>query len=428
MSALPSRVPVDEDLRRSSVEGAATPQKLTLRVVRDLEQLRELKPAWNSLLSEYPPASTFSTPEWLISWWQSFGKGKQLFVLTWVDSSSRLIGLAPLLISRERVSLLASLRVVRLLGDGSNDSDNLDLLIRPGFEKEFARAVVEFLSENREWDVCLFNTMPADSLMSGPITDTLRSSRWKYFEHERECSSIALPESWDEYLLQLSTEDRNNLHRYTRRLHKRHSARVYRCSRVDELPFCLNALFRLHQLRWQKAGEPGSFGSAERRDFYADLSRSLLARRQLELWALEVDGEIAAVQFGFRCGRKVFQLQEGYDPDRTTDRVGFILRGEVLKQLIAEGVRVYDFLGGADPYKVRWGARSGTYTDMHFARPFSLGGTWLWVLNSASGVKRSLRARLPRSAWNALHGIHKLVRPSLNRKGSSNQASLGNRL
>jgi CelD/BcsL family acetyltransferase involved in cellulose biosynthesis len=162
----------------------------------------------------------------------------------------------------------------------------------------------------------------------------------------------------------------------------------------------------LHQRRWQSAGQPGSFSSVERREFYNDLSRRLLARGCLELWVLELDEEIAAVQFAFRYKKRAFQLQEGYDHQRSPDRIGYILRAEAIKQLISDRVEIYDFLGGEDPYKARWGAQIGHYQNLQFARSRSLGGTFLWAMERYRSNKQWLRRKIPNVAWKLLHAIN----------------------
>jgi CelD/BcsL family acetyltransferase involved in cellulose biosynthesis len=189
-------------------------------------------------------------------------------------------------------------------------------------------------------------------------------------------------------------------------LGKRYRSQIYRCTRESQLQVCLEALFRLHQARWQAAGEQGTFASQARRNFYYELSRALLARDWLELWVLELDGVIAAVQYAFRYERTVFQLQEGVDPARSSDRLGFVLRGHIIKELIAQGVRNYDFLGGELGYKASWAAQMGSYVNLEFARPFSLGSAYLRTLHDARKGKEWLRVHLPTSAWEVLHKIN----------------------
>ena len=185
--------------------------------------------------------------------------------------------------------------------------------------------------------------------------------------------------------------------------------RIFRAD-AHSFPQCLDALFELHQGRWENAGEKGSFASLRRRNFYWELSRALLKKNALELWALKLDHKIVAVQFAFRHNDRVFQLQEGYDHRRPSDRLGYVLRGEVLKTLIAEGVRVYDFLGGEDSYKARWGAQPGYYRTLRFAPRFSKGGILLQLSTQAEAGKQWLQRNLPSLAWSVLRDLNSAIR------------------
>jgi CelD/BcsL family acetyltransferase involved in cellulose biosynthesis len=383
----------------------------SLRVYHNFTDLAELRSEWNGLLDVYPLATTFSTWEWLSSWWRSNKQGRQLLALALFDARGSLSGLALFSLTSERFRGSLPLRVFRLLGDGTFDSDNLDMPVAPGMETTFADAILNYLQSHRAaWDACELNTFPLNSPMADSLSQSLKSRGWPRHEASTGSSAIQLPRSWNEYLQLLSSEDRKNLARYTRRLQSHYDTRIYRCSDARELPALLGALFGLHQARWQSDGEPGSFSSQARRDFYSDLSAQLLARNWLEMWVLELDRQIAAVQFAFRYGDRVFQLQEGYDHTRSADRPGYILRGEVLKTLISEGVRIYDFLGGEDAYKSRWGALPGHYRAIEFAMPLTRGAVALWAARRAGSGKEWLRRRLPQPAWTMLQRAKSLVR------------------
>jgi CelD/BcsL family acetyltransferase involved in cellulose biosynthesis len=385
--------------------------ELQVRAFRKLDELYGLRSAWEDLLSAYPLSTTFSTFEWLSCWWRNFSRSQDLLVLAFFEKNA-LIALAPLSIKHERIVGGLTLKLLRLMGDGSKDSDNLDIPVRPGYEARLVGALLTYLDQNKAlWDCCELNTLPASSSTLAGLREALQERGWPLYSSQRVASAIPLPDTWEAYLQLLSSEDQKNLTRYSRRLEKRYQTRLYRCTQAEELPRILEALFQLHQARWQAEGETGSFASPERRAFYYDLSRSLLSRGWLELWVLEANGEIASVQYAFRCRDAVYQLQEGNNPEKSSDRVGFILRGAVLKQLIAEGVRLYDFLGGEPGYKARWGAKPGHYVDLDFAARFSLGAAYLRTRHKAMHTKEWLRRSLPKSAWDVLHRANQRVRP-----------------
>jgi len=397
--------------------------KLEIRAYRSLDELLTISESWEELLANYPLATTFSTPAWLGAWWRNFGNAQELLVAGFF-ANSHLVALAPFSITPVRVGKAISLRQLRLMGDGSNDSDNLDLPVRPGFEDQFAAALLGFLeSERKSWDFGELNTLPPRSPGANALRQLLAQRKWLAIEKQRPASAIPLPATWAEYVAHLSSEDQKNLIRYARRLEKRYSVRIYRCNAESQLPRCLEALFAHHQARWEASGESGSFSVQERMNFYFELSSSLLAQGRLELWVLELDGAIAAVQFGFRYGRQVFQLQEGNNPKHASDRVGFILRGHVLEHLIADGVQTYDFLGGDLGYKARWGAQARIYADIHFARPLTLGNAYLRMVRTAQQSKAWLRKTLPKPAWDVLHRINVHTRRNAGKDTTSVAAS-----
>jgi len=382
----------------------ASDQNLTISLHDGLESLDHLRPEWDALLGEYPPSTVFSTYEWLVPWWRAFGGADRLQVLAFRDASSILVGLAPLALTTRR-AFPVSLRLLRLMGDGSHDSDNLDLPVRAGCEMAVNQALLRWMQQNATlWDICELNTLPSHSAAGTRLLQNLKENRWKCFTSTRPQTVVELAESWESHLKGISSKERGKIGLRTRRLEKKYEVRIRRCEQVSEIDFMLQALFDLHAKHWQLRGLPGTLHSPARRTFYAELARLLLSRQRLEFWVLELQGKIVATQFGLRYGTTVFSLQEGFDPDHAADSVGYVLRGQVLKQLIANGVRRYDFLGGTDESKMRWGGELRNYLNVHFARPLSRGSLHLTLRNKSRDTKEWLRSHLPAGAWASLKG------------------------
>ncbi len=394
-------------------------EPLEPRTFSSLDELEMLRGKWNDLLESYPLSTTFCTPEWLISWWRSFGQGsaptlgndRQLLAVGFFDDHSRLVGLAALSLTRIRVAPALSLRLLRLMGDGSHDSDNLDLPVRPGFENMFAESFLRYLKNQRTlWDYCEFNTMPPQSPGAMALRQLLVREKWIALENDRPASAIALPPTWEEYLKQISSKERGKIGLRTRRLEKKYEVCIRKCVEENELGSLLEALYELHDKHWRLRGLSGTLHSPARRQFYGELGRLLLRRNRLDFWLLELNGKIVAAQFGMRHGTTVFSLQEGFDPDYAADSVGYVLRSQVLQQLIAGGIRRYDFLGGADESKLRWGADPGHYVDLRFARPNSAGGACLRAQYYAAQAKSWMRRNLPQTAWQILHKTNMVMK------------------
>jgi CelD/BcsL family acetyltransferase involved in cellulose biosynthesis len=379
---------------------------MQIEVYDSVEQLENLRSDWDALLAEFPSATTFSTLEWLIPWWRAFANGSQLKIVAARDEAGSLVGVAPLAVTSDR-SFGTKLRLLRLMGDGSHDSDNLDFPVRPGYEVGFSLALIEWIeSRQSEWDVCQFRTLPSDSRVGNQLQNDLKTRGWKLTVSTRPQSVIDLEETWDSYSKRLSSKERGKIGLRFRRLEKKYqSVTIRKCATASDLKHALQALFDLHGKHWNLRGLPGTLHSPARRQFYVDLAGGLIARQRLEFWILELDGKITAAQFGLRHANTVFSLQEGFDPDYSSDSVGYVLRSQVLKSLMADGVRKYDFLGGTDDSKIRWGAEVRNYVNLEFARPRSRGSVHLSVRGKSAATKEWLRQHLPQSVWQTVKRV-----------------------
>jgi len=242
--------------------------------------------------------------------------------------------------------------------------------------------------------------------MGNQLREDVKARGWRLFLATRPRCVVDLGETWESFLKRLSSKERGKIGLRSRRLEKKYKVvNIRKCATQSELEYALQALFDLHGRHWNLRGLPGTLHSPTRRQFYCELARSLLARRRLEFWILEVDSKIVAAQFGLRHADTVFSLQEGFDPAYSSDSVGYVLRSQVLKNLIADGIRKYDFLGGADDSKIRWAAVVKSYVSMEFARPRTRGSLYLLLKYKSIETKAWLRERLPAPVWQSLKRV-----------------------
>jgi CelD/BcsL family acetyltransferase involved in cellulose biosynthesis len=366
---------------------------LSVEISCSWEELITHKDDWERLLDGMSEPSIFLTPEWLGSWWKAFGNDNRLLALIFRDDHHQVVAIAPLY--RQRSGLFRS-RHLRLLGAGSGDSDALDFIVKPGAEPAVAAAFLNWLAENRDWAVCSLETLPKESSFGYCLQQTLEERRWSVLSEESVNYVIDLPATWPAYLQTLDPKFRPLLTRYPKRLHTRYQGvRISRCEHAAELNTALDTLFELHQMRWTGRGEAGAFSSPARRHFYAEMAESFLRRGWLEFWRLEIEGQTLATQFCFRYRDTVSLLQEGFDPKYAADKVGYALRAHVLETMIQTGAKHYDFLGGGDSYKPKFGSRAGSYRTLHFAGHSLLGRMTLARNRYSKRFRRWLRSNLP---------------------------------
>lgn len=376
------------------LESRPAAQDCTVRLCRTWEELEQFRESWNRLLQSNPASSIFQTPEWLAAWWQAFGRDKELRSLVFTDAEGQALGIAPLY--RERNSFFGrTLTTLRMVGTGSGDSDALDFVTSLGNEQLCAELFVRWLDQQKDWDVCGLETLPQNSLVAKRLGTRPQDAGWIVDATLTPNFVIDLPAAWPEYLNTLEPSFRPLLTRYPKRLQSRYRVRIRRSECAEELKDHLDILFQLHQMRWTGRGETGAFASTDRRNFYFNMAAAFLRRGWLEFWLLELDGEIVGAQFCFRYKGTVSLLQEGFHPKHTAEKIGYALRAHVLEEMIRGDAKRYDFLGGDDPYKAKFGARQEKYLNLLFAGPSRIGCTYVAAQRRKRQIKTWLKSKLP---------------------------------
>lgn len=276
-------------------------------------------------------------------------------------------GRAAGLVALRREPSRGALRLRRALwlSDGSFDSDYLSAPVRPGLERACAAALIDAARSTPRLDALVLAGVPDDAPLLAALRAELEARGTPRREHDVAALASPLPDDFEAFLTGLKPRMRSKV-RSARRAAGERGAELVWCERADELDAWLAELYRLHELRWNAAGRPGSFAEPRRRAFYAALAHGALARGELCFARLEEGGRVLATQFGLRLGERYYQVQEGFDPDLGGERVGVALRALAIEALIARGVRAYDFMAGDARHKQDWGGEPRPCTTLAF--------------------------------------------------------------
>ena len=99
--------------------------------------------------------------------------------------------------------------MLRLLGDGSGDSEGLDWIVHKSYEVAAVRAWLDWLDRRRsEWDILELNTLPAESPVAQILQEEFRQRGWRYWQRANPHLVLVLPDSWESYLGSLSKKRR----------------------------------------------------------------------------------------------------------------------------------------------------------------------------------------------------------------------------
>jgi CelD/BcsL family acetyltransferase involved in cellulose biosynthesis len=302
--------------------------------VTDLESLRS---EWTELARQ--GTNLFGTYEWMSTWWRHWGHDRPLLVTACRRDVGSLAAILPLYRSTGR-----PLRIVRFLGHGAGD--HLGPVCAPGDRAAVARALTATLRQDLGgWDLLLADRLPADEGWAPQIGGTL-------LRQESSPRIRIEGRTWEEYLSSRSSNFRQQLRRFERRLARDHGFSYRLADDPQRLDEDLGALFRLHHARW---GGEGSLAFApDRQAFHREFAALALERGWLRLWMLEVDREPVAAFYGFRFADIEWYYQAGRDPRWERLSVGLVLLAHSVRAAMDDGMREYRFLRGGETYKDRF--------------------------------------------------------------------------
>jgi CelD/BcsL family acetyltransferase involved in cellulose biosynthesis len=282
----------------------------------------------------------FVTLAWTQAWWEAFGKGDRVLA-TWSETDGE-------------PAAAAWLR--RAPGGGLVSPTN---------------------AHSGDWDALAASEMAREHLWEGLAA---AGARWVRLEAMRTQSEsleaaqaafsragyrvvveegarspyLELPGSFDELMAGMSRNHRSQVGRRRRSLEREGELTFRTITGGAGLDDALASVFEVEASGWKaRAGtailrEPGA------EELYRTFARAGAREGILRIHLLELDGRAIAGDLGAVVGGVGYLLKTGFDEDWSRLSPGLVLRADVLRASIEEGLTGYDFLGPDDPYKLRW--------------------------------------------------------------------------
>lgn len=307
-------------------------------------------PGWRRLLDSDPRAKVFATPEWNRIWWEEFGAGKDLLVLTF-EQAGEPLGIVPLYAKEEE-----GRRVLRFVG-GIDLTDYLGPICAPADRPEVARRLVEWLSTTDErWDVFDAHNLPVPDGFADALISEADGAGFRYQVEEEETAAILrLPVSFDDYLASLASKERHELKRKRRRIGRDYPDARVRAATSESLAADMKLFIDMHR---GAEGHKGHFMDPGIAGFFMRMAEGFDRLGWLRLDFLEVAGRPIASTFAFEVGEGYYLYNSAYEPEFKQASPGFILVAELIEDAIAKGLKKFDFLRGPERYKYQLGSEA----------------------------------------------------------------------
>jgi CelD/BcsL family acetyltransferase involved in cellulose biosynthesis len=334
---------------------------LELRVVSTTADLDALQPAW-STLHEDCGARVFQSYEWLRTLWKHLGEQdpRRTLQVMVLSEAGRVVCIAPFQI--EEVPALGPLALRRLEFLGTGLSDYLDILTLRGLEDRcFDRIASHLAARSAAFDVISLCDIPDDSPVHARLHQALRRHGFEGTAFVSEqCPQTALKATWQETLAAFEGRGKHLRERKKAfaQLQQRFRVELEVCRDEEGLSRDVEDFMEMHQRRWTSSGQKGVYAEPAVAAFQLEVARRFFGRGWLHLSFLRVDGARVSAHCSFRHGSllTVYLTGTGEAGEATKFSPGLAHHWLCMEDLIPQGVVVYDFLRGTEPYKYKCGA------------------------------------------------------------------------
>jgi CelD/BcsL family acetyltransferase involved in cellulose biosynthesis len=289
--------------------------------------------------------SPFVLPLWMAAWWRCFGRGRPDLLA--VRRRGDPIGVAPLMIQGN---------TARLIGD-ANVCDHLDVIAAPAEAEAFFEALCGHL-RGRSVDRLDLELLRPDSIVLREIAPAARRRGLAVEIEPKDASlELALPQTWEGYLKILSGKHRHELRRKLRRLDQAATHVFQTVLDQQRLAEALEVFFRLFRSNRRDKSE---FMQEPMITYFRTLAQALAQADRLRLFFLEIQGAPAAAAMCFHHHGTMYLYNSAYDEHYHSLSAGILCKALSIGESIRSGMKVYDFLRGAETYKRHLGGQPVT--------------------------------------------------------------------
>jgi CelD/BcsL family acetyltransferase involved in cellulose biosynthesis len=351
---------------------------------------------WNALVVA-TTNEPFYRHEFLRIWVSHFMPRARLEILTIRDGAGRLAAGLPLVKMRGFVCGVPTRLAV---APANSHSCRFDIIADDGAAA--ARALLSHLSADKTWDVIELTDVPENG-NAWLLYSAAREAGFPVGAQESQQSPyLPLPQSYQEMERRMSTSFRANLRRRHRKLEAIGTVEFEHVTGGADLRSRLDECFAIEESGWKGRNGTAIVQDTRTRGFYTDLAMTAAARKYLSLFFLKLNGRSIAFHYGFTYAGVYYMPKLGYDEEFKGCSPGLVLLDEIIKDCIARGVRVYDFLGPALEWKTQWSHQVRRHSHLYIFRN-SLFGQALRAAKFGliPAAKRLLRPRMTRSGISA---------------------------
>ena len=376
--------------RRSPIQPSHAPgktQSLSVEVVTDRRDLDRHRAAWDRLLSRAPEGDVFQSHAWLTSWLDAFWSSRPFaFFFLWQRGELR--GIAPLV--RDDAGRLHCGGCFALPVN-SHGSCNI---LHDGDPEPVLEAIIDHIRMDGAPVRLNLGYIRKDSMTVSTLSRIGPDhGLWSVSRDKGAWPMVRHAGTWEDYLASRDPHVRHEMRRKETRARCRSTVSFRVVTEERDLDDVMADIIRIEERSWKAPRGLSITAEEESRRFYAALTRRAARSGRLRIYLLYIDGAPVGHVYGLTSNGEYQALTTSYDQSYARISPGTLLFHEALRDVLADGYAVFDFLSGESRWKKELANDRRDYVDLCvFSQP-SLTCTCRWALDGH--VKPFCRQHLP---------------------------------
>lgn len=354
---------------------------IDIRIHTSMSDMPLDKKAWDGLVQSAGNVSVFSQYFWVTNWWQFFGQGFELCLLT-AEENGQIIAFAPLMIDDKQT--------LRFIGDTS--ADYLDFVITC-HHGEVIRLFLQTLADIRgRWKVLHLRNIPrGDGNAKSILAQARDAGLYPWMNYAVAAPYLKLADNED---IVRSKVDKYSIRRSQRLLAELGDIRFVTFQRSDEAAEYWQAFAQQHVDRCRQVGRHSSFSNPDYLRFLQALFESDPEGSRVLFSAIFMGDKPIAFHFGFVSQGRLLWYKPSFDITVKPGSPGISLICHLIQYAKKQDLAELDFTIGEEAFKDRFSSDKRTVESFRIHRSFRTyaadAGYW-WLRNKLRAVLSNKR-------------------------------------
>lgn len=348
---------------------------MKVKIINTKNDLLEIKAHWDNFLLEIDLSVPFYSWTWYERWWEYFGNGNELFVITVEDTGGKLAAIAPLM---KRKSILRGIKTNEICFQDNGIGPRNRFFFKNNYlGLQAVKAILEYLSTYCSgWEIINLESIDEKMPFLDEINDyILELGLFAINSVDKKSPFLEFNGDFKSFMGEkFGSKQRNTIKRKVRIFAEKGEAKVVQYNDPGEIQMALDIAFKVSRSSWKGKNGTDMSASQSSKSFYTDITNYFAKLNQVKIWILKLQDNPVAVQYQLFSDNKIYMLIIDFCEEYKKLSPGTVLMYHILQKYHDEDeVNEFDFCGDAHDYKLKWATHVREHKSLQIfnRRPYS---------------------------------------------------------